>query len=152
MKYKVKEFSKNNSYYRKDTPSKKIHENINSLAPLLLNTENEYLKEIADKVFADYDVTIKFIFRSSPLSEDIIVSSMRICRRDDKFGPVKFGKGVKLIEGTPTSMGGSNRHPRPTFEEGYCILQFKCPGLPILDECNWDFEIIELNRVGIQEK
>jgi hypothetical protein len=50
---------------------------------------------------------------------------------------IQFGKGVKLIEGTPLGATGSNKYPYPHFKERYCIVEIEGEERPIVDDTFW---------------
>lgn len=84
------------------------------------------VKALKDLMYKKYIVQIKitkFWYISWYLNNHHLVW------RPWKFEPIKFDN-CKLIFGTPLPDWGSNKHPCPSFEEGYCIIETVCEWLP----------------------
>jgi hypothetical protein len=70
--------------------------------------------------------------------------------RKNKHKPITVYPNVKILEGTDSGWGGSNKHPRICFKEGYCVVEVKTDGFPHmeLDTYEMKIEILEFERIG----
>jgi hypothetical protein len=127
---------------------KDIFERTYDIGHFLLNNSHEIFNHIKPIVFGKYKVRMKFIQGGTGMS--IWCNGRWLCMRRRKGSPIMLNKGVKLIEGTPLRAGGSNSYPTPSFEEGYCILEFISHGLPMtqwLSQYVWKTELISLEKL-----
>lgn len=111
--------------------------------PVGICAELDKCRELFDK---EYECVIKFTQPEKWVTENVWCNGRFIMHRKKKFAPVTFGKGVQLLEGTPTPVGGSNSYPTPYFKEKYCILKFISKGIPILSHYayKWTIEYISI--------
>lgn len=123
-------FNKEGSNWNKSITTKQIFENQFNPAPFLLNNDHPIIEALNKELFAQYKCIFKFKDRGYNNSN--IYINKPLAWRKNKFSKIEFNKGVKLIKGTPTESGGSNNHPRISFKEGFCILEFISDGIPCL--------------------
>lgn len=140
------EFDKSNTNWNDKIMPKDIFTNTFDIAHLLLTQNHPILESIKPIIFGKYKVVMKFT--NSHASGSIWINNQWKVSRRNKFGPVLFGKGVKLIEGTPLDGGGSNNYPIPSFKEGYCIIEFLSNGLPMTRENGWKTELLTLEQLS----
>lgn len=139
-------FDKKGSNWNKEITAKEIFERQLNVGHFLLNNQHPIIEELKPLLLGKYRMIVKFIDQGYNNTE--IWVSKTLCYRTNKFKPVSFTKGVKLIEGTPLPSGGSNSWPRPSFKEGYCILEFICHGFPCTKDTNgWKTEIISMEKL-----
>jgi len=135
-----------NTYYNSSMLPKHFFEINYDVAKFVLNHSHPLLDEIQKSLFCQYRVVMKFT-QSPHALDDIIVNNRGICFRLKKVGEVHFGKGVKLLQGTPTSVGGSNSYPYPCFKEKFCILEFVSNGIPCIESNGWITELLTLEKI-----
>lgn len=142
------EFNKQGTNWNDKIMPKQIFEQTYDIGHFLLNHSHPIIEQLKLIVFATYKVKMKFI-DGGYNNEAIWCNSRWLCMRQKKTLPVIFNNGVTLIEGTPSTSGGSNKYPRVYFKEGYCILEFTSNGLPMTNYLSgWKSEILELNPIN----
>jgi len=140
-------FDKTDSNWNDSITPKRIFEQQFNIGHFLLNNSHPLINELLPKMFGKYKVKMKFT--DDGYNNQNIYVSKRLAWRNKKGGKVVFGKGVTLIEGTPTEFGGSNAYPRPSFKEGYCVLEFTCDGFPCTDYLSgWKTEVLHLELLS----
>lgn len=137
------EFNKSGTTWNNEITPKEIFERQFNIGHFILNHKSELTDNLLPILFGKYKVVMKFI--DEGYNNSSIFVTRTLAYRKGKFSKVQFNEGVKLLEGTPTEMGGSNGHPRVCFKEGYCILEFECNGLPQTNYLSgWKSELISL--------
>lgn len=124
-----------------------LNRNFSIGALIQSNTHIDLINTVNKLVLSTYKVTA--IFKDEGFNgERIYCNGQCLAWRSNKRSPVRFGKNVKLIEGTPTKMGGSNQYPAVYFKEDQCTLEFISYGLPYIDTINgWGIKILKLEEI-----
>lgn len=143
------EFDKDGTTWNEEMTPKQIFEREFNIGHFLLNNKHPLIEKLIPILFCQYKCVFKFIDKG--YNNERIYVHKTLAYRNKKGGKVQFAKGVKLIEGTPTDVGGSNAYPRVCFKEGYCVLEFICDGFPRTSYLNgWKTEVISIEPTNPQ--
>lgn len=133
-------------WFKSLSKEKVLEKTFDSYTVLSTNLHIPLFKDMYDKMFADYLVTATFKHKGYN-GDNIICNGRVLIHRPKKFEPIVLSKGVELLEGNPTKIGGSHNHPAVTFEDMQCKLRFVSNGLPIIEDLNgWAIKIHSIER------
>jgi hypothetical protein len=114
---------------------------------LLETNDHPILEKIKELTLCNYRVVARFDYLGYN-GQYLYCNGQLLVWRNRKTAPMQYGSNVKLIEGKPLRMSGSNQYPTVRFEENYCVLEFISDGLPIINDLHgWKITIISMDKI-----
>lgn len=91
----------------------------------------------------------RLVLKISKIMDNLYVNGKPCLVRKNKQSPITIYRNCKILKGTDTGYGGSNKYPCISFKEGFAIVEIITDGFPHLEINHYrmDIEIIELTKL-----